>query len=88
MVPYDVPVVAHDMILRFMDVDFKRLGGGSGTTVISSVGDSVKQVGAVEGTPKPDQSGGGGSKGSTEQDKAMWEGSSLSIHRPPEEFTN
>ncbi|KAG8720448.1 Cell death protease [Ceratobasidium sp. 395] len=77
MVPYDVPVVAHDMILRFMDIDFKLLGGGTGTTVVSSIGNNVKQVGAVEGGG----SGGGNSQGNTgtggktssEQDKAMWE---------------
>ncbi|QRV72368.1 Serine carboxypeptidase [Ceratobasidium sp. AG-Ba] len=74
MVPYDVPVVAHDMILRFMDVDFKLLGGGTGATVVSSVGDSVKQVGAVDGTtPKPTDTTSGPQKGSSEQDKAMWE---------------
>ncbi|KAG8679918.1 Cell death protease [Ceratobasidium sp. 394] len=75
MVPYDVPVVAHDMILRFMNVDFKLLGGGTGTTVVSAVGNNVKQVGAIEGGGGGNTEAGSGTGGKTtpEQDKAMWE---------------
>ncbi|KAG8747077.1 Cell death protease [Ceratobasidium sp. 414] len=77
MVPYDVPVVAHDMILRFMDVDFKLLGGGTGTTVVSAVGNNVKQVGAIEGGGggggNTEGGSGTGGKATPEQDKAMWE---------------
>lgn len=80
MVPYDVPVVAHDMILRFMGVDFARLGGGSATIIPSAVGNNLKPIsGAVEGG-----SGSGatedGPKTTPEQDKAMWEGA-LSLRR-------
>ncbi|KAG9086035.1 Cell death protease [Ceratobasidium sp. 370] len=75
MVPYDVPVAAHDMILRFMDVDFKLLGGGTGTTVASAIGNNIKQVGAIEGGGGGNTEGGSGTggKATPEQDKAMWE---------------
>ncbi|KAG9317776.1 alpha beta-hydrolase [Chiua virens] len=43
MVPYDVPEAAHDMILRFMGVDFSVISEGS-ARIPSSVGDDVKPV--------------------------------------------
>ncbi|KAF8138839.1 alpha beta-hydrolase [Boletus edulis] len=43
MVPYDVPDVAHDMILRFMGVDFSAILEGSGR-IPSSIGDNVKPI--------------------------------------------
>lgn len=41
MVGFDVPVIAHDMMLRFMNVDFTKLTGGS-MRIPSAVGDNVK----------------------------------------------
>ncbi|KAG6373757.1 Alpha/Beta hydrolase protein [Boletus reticuloceps] len=43
MVPYDVPDVAHDMILRFMGVDFSAILEGS-ARIPSSIGDDVKPI--------------------------------------------
>ena len=43
MVPYDVPAIAHDMILRFMGVDFSAILEGS-ARIPSSVGDNVKPI--------------------------------------------
>lgn len=43
MVPYDVPDAAHDMILRFMGVDFSAILEGS-ARIPSSVGDNVKPI--------------------------------------------
>jgi hypothetical protein len=75
MVPYDVPLAAHDMILRFMQVDFAKLSGGSATLVSSKVGDEVKPIsaGLEDGKNTTDGATGSG-KTNTEQDKAMWEG--------------
>ncbi|CAE6396838.1 unnamed protein product [Rhizoctonia solani] len=74
MVPYDVPLAAHDMILRFMQVDFAKLSGGSATLVSSKVGDEVKPIsaGLEDGKNTTDGATGSG-KTNTEQDKAMWE---------------
>ena len=75
MAPYDVPVVAHDMMLRFMGVNFSAIVEGS-ARVPSKVGDDEKPiVTVVEG-----QKDAGGAipvppGKSPEQDKAMWEGS-------------
>lgn len=79
MVPYDVPVVAHDMMLRFMGVDFSRLAGGSATLVPSAVGNNLKPIsGSVESGGNGSSGSGGASEGgpktTPEQDKAMWEG--------------
>jgi len=71
MVPYDVPYIAHDMMLRFMGVDFSQIASGS-AKIPSNVGNDTKPALAptteedVQETP---------SSGSTtpEQDKAMWE---------------
>ncbi|KAF8559462.1 carboxypeptidase KEX1 [Imleria badia] len=43
MVPYDVPDAAHDMILRFMGVDFSAILEGS-ARIPSSVGDDAKPI--------------------------------------------
>ncbi|CCM01745.1 uncharacterized protein FIBRA_03811 [Fibroporia radiculosa] len=69
MAPYDVPHVAHDMILRFMGVDFSAIVNGS-AKIPSAVGDASKPVpalldGAPTVTPVPAKT--------PEQDKAMWE---------------
>ena len=43
MVPYDVPVIAHDMVLRFTGVDVLAILGGSAHK-LSSVGDNVRPI--------------------------------------------
>ncbi|KZW04158.1 carboxypeptidase KEX1 [Exidia glandulosa HHB12029] len=43
MVPYDVPHVAHDMMLRFMGVDFTQIASGS-AKIPSNVGNDTKAV--------------------------------------------
>ena len=75
MVPYDLPDVAHDMILRFMGVNFTALTDGS-VRIPSAVGSDSKPVPAIldEGpssTPTPAKT--------PEQDKARWEGAPLSL---------
>lgn len=72
MVPYDVPHVAHDMILRFMHVNFSALADGS-ARIPSSVGADAKPhfvtLGEAEGGE------GEGKPGKTEeQHTAMEEG--------------
>jgi len=69
MAGYDVPHVTHDMILRFMGVNFTAITDGS-AKIPSSVGDSAKPVPALLDeaptlTPVPAKT--------PEQDKAMWE---------------
>lgn len=74
MAPYDNPGVTHDMILRFMGVNFSSIADGS-ARIPSSVGDDVKPVFVPEdqkSTTPPASTG-----KSPEQDKAMWEGESL-----------
>jgi len=74
MVPLDLPYVAHDMILRFMGVDFAAITEGS-ARIPSKLGDVEKPVPVMQDGQKD---GGNGmipvppSK-SPEQDKAMWE---------------
>ncbi|KAH7926806.1 alpha beta-hydrolase [Leucogyrophana mollusca] len=69
MAPYDVPDVAHDMILRFMGMNFSAIVDGS-ARIPSSVGDDVKPVfldtGDLPLSPVP--------PGKTpEQTKAQWD---------------
>ncbi|KAJ3927234.1 MAG: Alpha/Beta hydrolase protein [Lentinula lateritia] len=69
MAPFDVPHVTHDMILRFMNVDFASIVEGS-AKIPSSIGSETKpmyvEAEAVTATPVP--------TGKTpQQDKAMWE---------------
>ncbi|EJD53656.1 alpha/beta-hydrolase [Auricularia subglabra TFB-10046 SS5] len=71
MVPYDVPDVAHDMMLRFMGVDFTAIASGS-ANIPSNVGNVTKAVvkpdqNNVEVTPVPT-----GGK-TPEEQKAMWD---------------
>lgn len=71
MAPFDVPHVTHDMILRFMGVNFSAIMDGS-ARIPSSVGTIMKPVfiedSKASKTPAP-------VPGKTpEQDKAMWEG--------------
>ncbi|KAG8824426.1 Cell death protease [Serendipita sp. 399] len=42
MVGFDVPHVAHDMMLRFMNVDFSKLNSGTAGRIDSSLGDDEK----------------------------------------------
>ncbi|KAI9000734.1 alpha/beta-hydrolase [Trametes punicea] len=69
MVGYDVPHAAHDMILRFMGVNFTAITDGS-ARIPSAVGDDAKPLpilldDAPTTPPAPSKS--------PEQDKAMWE---------------
>lgn len=70
MAPYDFPHVAHDMILRFMGVNFSAIVDGS-ARIPSSIGSDVKPV-FLE-TDKQSMPNESISK-SPQQDKAMWEG--------------
>ncbi|KAK7033536.1 Cell death protease [Paramarasmius palmivorus] len=70
MAPFDLPHVAHDMILRFMGVDFSSIVGGS-AKIPSSLGSEAKPLfledSMASQSPVP--------TGKTpQQDKAMWEG--------------
>ncbi|KAG8218963.1 hypothetical protein J3R82DRAFT_4703 [Butyriboletus roseoflavus] len=69
MVPYDVPDVAHDMILRFMGVDFSVILEGS-ARIPSSVGDDVKPI-FIDDENLPVSSNPPGT--SPEQTKAQWD---------------
>ncbi|KAI0797108.1 alpha/beta-hydrolase [Abortiporus biennis] len=69
MAGYDVPHVTHDMILRFMGVDFGAITDGS-AKIPSAVGNDHKPIAVLvdqkpTATPAP--------VNSPEQDKAMWE---------------
>ena len=74
MAPYDNPHATHDMILRFMGVNFSSIADGS-ARIPSSVGDDVKPIFVPDdqkSTPPP-----AGAGKTPEQDKAMWEGNPL-----------
>jgi carboxypeptidase D len=73
MVPFDVPHVSHDMILRFMGVDFAAIFEGS-AKIPSSIGTESKPQYAETTLTSPTNLPGSGK--SPEQDKAMWEGTS------------
>ncbi len=73
MVPYDVPHVAHDMILRFMGMNFSAITDGS-ARIPSKVGNEEKPIpttidGDKDASLNPIPVG-----KTPEQDKAMWEG--------------
>ena len=77
MVPYDLPEVSHDMILRFMGVNFSAIADGS-ARIPSKVGDSAKPVPVLVGGQDDDVPVIPVPAGKTpEQDKAMWEGGVL-----------
>ncbi|KAJ7771009.1 Alpha/Beta hydrolase protein [Mycena maculata] len=71
MAPFDLPHVSHDMILRFMGVDFTALIGGS-AKIPSSLGTTTKpqflEDVATSDTPTVPDAG-----KSPQQAKAMWE---------------
>jgi carboxypeptidase D len=72
MVGFDVPHVAHDMMLRFMGVDFSKIADGS-ARIPSAVGDDKKVMWSEQSADKGKQDAVSSGK-TPEQDKAMWEG--------------
>ena len=70
MAPVDVPHVAHDMILRFMEVNFTALVDGS-ARIPSAIGTDTKPIFMEDHETKP---GAPVSAKTPQQDKAMWEG--------------
>lgn len=71
MAPFDVPHVTHDMMLRFMGVNFTAIIDGS-AKIPSSLGNVAKPIFVGETDAKP-TSGVTPAK-TPQQDKAMWEG--------------
>jgi len=70
MAPVDVPHVAHDMMLRFMGVNFTSLLDGS-AQIPSAIGSDAKPVFTED---HETQAGVPTSAKTPQQDKAMWEG--------------
>lgn len=73
MVGFDVPMVAHDMILRFMGVDLSLATSGLPARLPGSVGEDVRLGVLTPATPSADSSM-PTSTTTAEQDKARWEG--------------
>ncbi|KZO97969.1 alpha/beta-hydrolase [Calocera viscosa TUFC12733] len=69
MVGFDVPIVAHDMILRFMGVDFHALSGGS-ASIPSSVGGVSKPGIIFDDSPVSTSPSSGGRNSQT--DPNVW----------------
>lgn len=77
MVGFDAPHITHDMILRFMGMNFSAITAGS-ARIPSTVGKDVKPLPALlEATPSASPS----PAKTPEQDKAMWEGVYLCFSR-------
>jgi carboxypeptidase D len=76
MAPFDVPHVSHDMILRFMGVNFSAITEGS-AKIPSSVGTESKPLFIESSTPTSTSAPGVGE--TPQQDKAMWEGLSSQL---------
>ena len=75
MAGYNLPHVTHDMILRFMSMDFSAISDGT-ARIPSTVGDDVKPIPTeLKASPTPTPP----AAKSPEQDKAMWEGSYWSL---------
>ena len=70
MVPFDVPHVAHDMMLRFMGVNFTAIIDGS-ARIPSTIGNTAKPLFVEEHDATPVVP----PAKTPQQDKAMWEGS-------------
>ncbi|KAF8165686.1 pheromone-processing carboxypeptidase KEX1 [Crassisporium funariophilum] len=70
MAPFDVPHVTHDMILRFMGVNFSSIVDGS-ALIPSSIGSKIKPIFVGEHDPKT--SAPVSPAKTPQQDKAMWE---------------
>jgi len=79
MAPYDFPHVAHDMILRFMGVNFSAILDGS-ARIPSSIGDDYKPV--FSETSEAASNIGQPTGKTPQQDKAMWEGTSVFFFFP------
>jgi carboxypeptidase D len=76
MVPYDLPQVSHDMMLRFMGLDITQLASGS-ANVPSKVGNDTKPAlhpAKPDATATSTNTAAGGGATSAEQNKAMWDG--------------
>lgn len=71
MAPFDIPHITHDMMLRFMGVNFSYVLDGTGR-IPSAVGTDVKPLFLEE----HDASAGSGTPAAKtpQQNKAMWEG--------------
>ncbi|PPQ79472.1 hypothetical protein CVT25_002608 [Psilocybe cyanescens] len=69
MAPFDLPHVSHDMMLRFMGVNFTAIVDGS-ARIPSSIGTEEKPQFVEEHNAKPTASG---PAKTPQQDKAMWE---------------
>ncbi|KIY51686.1 alpha/beta-hydrolase [Fistulina hepatica ATCC 64428] len=72
MAPFDAPNATHDMILRFMGVDFSAINEGS-ARIPSSVGADVKPIFIENDETESKPASGGAGNGNPEQSKAMWE---------------
>ncbi|KAJ7248493.1 Alpha/Beta hydrolase protein [Mycena rebaudengoi] len=70
MAPFDLPHVTHDMILRFMGVNFSAIVEGS-ARIPSSIGTDTKPL-FLQGEPSTDATSDTETK-SPQQAKAMWE---------------
>ncbi|THH11718.1 hypothetical protein EW145_g477 [Phellinidium pouzarii] len=79
MVPFDLPIVAQDMIMRFMGVNFSSIVDGS-ARIPSKVGDEEKPMPIVmEGETDGDAAIPVPAGKTPQQDKAMWEGSAALV---------
>jgi hypothetical protein len=80
MVGYDVPIVAHDMMLRFMDVDLSTLVAGGTAGQPSRVGSAEKvtvglgAAGPVGGTGETGSGGETAPSSSGGRTATEWEG--------------
>jgi carboxypeptidase D len=74
MAPYDVPTAAHDMILRFMGMNFSAIMDGS-AKIPSRIGDTDTKPIFQEGTEHPATNV--PTSKTPEQNKAKWEGTLL-----------
>jgi carboxypeptidase D len=72
MVGFDVPVVAHDMMLRFMNVDFTKLIDGS-VRIPSAVGDDFKPTIDLNGGGDGSTDSNGAHVPTAAEEKARWD---------------
>jgi len=77
MAPWDSPHVTHDMILRFMGVNFSAILDGT-AKIPSSIGSVKKPMHIVQVEAEPTIAPPPGK--TPEQDKAMWEGMLRAIY--------
>jgi carboxypeptidase D len=76
MAPYDVPHVAHDMIMRFAGFNFSAINAGS-ALIPSSLDHKKKPIFIGQADAKPTNAPAPGK--TPEQDKAMWEGKTQTL---------